>query len=73
MILEVIELKELDARAATIIDRGIHSHKVWRDYLKINPNYSTNDVGNIETHEKWIKDYEYLEETLIKALNENKL
>lgn len=62
-------LKELNPRAADIIDRGIYSHKIWRDYLKENPNYPTNDVGTTETHQKWIKDYEYLELELIKALS----
>lgn len=60
-------LKELNPKAAIIIDRGIYSHKLWRDFLKGNLEYPTNDVGSVETHEKWIKDYEYLEQELIKG------
>ncbi len=60
-------LKELNPKAAAIIDRGIYSHKVWKEYLEKDPNYPTNDVGAIETHEQWIKDYEYLEQELMKT------
>lgn len=63
----VKSLKELNPEAAAIIDRGIYSHKKWRDFLKGNPDYPTNDVGAVKTHEKWIKDYEYLEQELIKG------
>ena len=49
-----------DERAAKIIARGIHSHEVWRDFLRANPDYPTNDVGDVARHEQWIEDYRYL-------------
>ena len=62
------ELAKLDSEAAAIIERGIHSHVVWRDFLAETPGYPTNDVGDVLGHEKWIRDYQYLEALLIKAL-----
>ncbi len=62
-------LARLDPRAAEIIEHGIHSHELWRDFLKGDPTYPTNDVGNVAKHEKWIANYEYLKGVLVKALS----
>lgn len=53
-----------DERADRIIEEGIHSHIVWRDFLMDRPDYPTNDVGDVERHTRWIKDYEYLRSLL---------
>lgn len=52
-----------DERVAEIIERGIHSHVVWRDYLEANPDFPTKaaglNVGDLASQKKWIEDYEF--------------
>lgn len=56
-----------DQKALSIIEEGMYSHMRWRDFLRVNPDYSDTDVGSIEHHEEWIANYEYLRDLLMKG------